>query len=91
MPYTEDLLKIWQRVIENFGDSMPRATIENMFYDIVVESFDGEVAVLSMHSEYRHSLIVKNILKKSSLISGQVGRQISIVFKYSGSSKTSTS
>ncbi|NLW74492.1 MAG: chromosomal replication initiator protein DnaA [Clostridiales bacterium] len=88
MPYTEDLLKIWQRVIENFGDSMPRATIENMFYDIVVESFDGSVAVLSIHSEYRHSLIVKKYLEKiRSLISEQLGKQISLVFKYSGSSK----
>jgi chromosomal replication initiator protein len=88
MPYTQDLLKMWQRVIENFGDSMPRATIENLFYDIVVESFDGKVAVLSMHSEYRHSLIIKKYLEKiRSLISEQVGRQISLVFKYSGSSR----
>ena len=55
MPYTEDLEKAWKQVISRFGENLPRETMENMFYDIVPESYDGQTAVLSMHSEYRHS------------------------------------
>lgn len=88
MPYTEDLQSAWARVIEKFGENLPRGTVENMFYDIVVESYDGDTATLSMHSETKHSMIVKKYLEKiRQLMSDFLGKQISVVFRYSGPSQ----
>ena len=64
MPYTEELENIWQKTLEKMSDFMPKATIENLFYDIKMVSFDGESAVISIHSEYKHSLIAKKYLEK---------------------------
>ncbi len=88
MPYTEDLQNAWSRVIDKFGENLPRSTVENMFYDIIVESYDGECAVLSMHSETKHSMIVKKYLDKiRQLMSEFLGKQITVVFRYSGPSQ----
>ena len=88
MPYTEDLEKAWKQVISRFGENLPRETMENMFYDIVPESYDGQTAVLSMHSEYRHSLLIKKYVPKiRDWLSEFLGRQITVKFRYSGQSK----
>ncbi len=88
MPYTEDLQNAWTKVIDKFGENLPRNTVENMFYDIVLDSYDGETAVLSMHSETKHSMIVKKYLDKiRQLMSDYLGRQINVVFRYSGPSQ----
>lgn len=88
MPYTEDINNIWQRVMERFGDSMPKASVENIFYDIIVESFDGNMAVISMYSESRFSLIAKKYLERIRLyMSELLGREIILCFRYSGNSR----
>lgn len=87
MPYTEDLEKVWKKTVEKFGETMPRESVTNMFYDIIVESFDGNTAVMSMHSEYRHSMLVKRYLPKiRDMMSEMLGRQITVKFRYSGPS-----
>ena len=88
MPYTEDLENIWKKVILKLGETMPRETVQNMFTDIIVESFDGEVGVMSMHSEFRHSLLLKRHMPKiRDLASEFLGKQITLKLRYSGPSK----
>ena len=88
MPYTEDIKNIWQRVIDKFAENMPRASVENVFGEIEIESFDGERVVLSMASESRFSLIAKKYLEKiRQYISEYLGREITLSFRYSGRSK----
>ena len=88
MPYTEDLENIWKKVILKLGETMPRETVENMFTDIIVESFDGNVGVMSMHSEFRHSLLIKRHMPKiRDLASEILGKQITLKLRYSGPSK----
>ena len=85
MPYTEDLEIIWKKVILKLGETMPRETVQNMFTDIIVESFDGEVGVMSMHSEFRHSLLLKRHMPKiRDLASEILGKQITLKLRYSG-------
>lgn len=87
MPYTNDLKKVWEKVIERFSSSLPQGTIDNMLRPIVIESFDGEEAVMSVSSEYRHKLLVdKYVTKFRDMISEMLDKEITIVFRYSGDS-----
>jgi len=88
MPYTEELGQLWQKTLEKMSDIIPKATVENLFYDIKMESFDGEVAVISIHSEYKHSLIAKKYLEKlRKIISGFADKQLTLSLLYSGPSQ----
>ncbi len=88
MPYTEDLEKAWKKVLGRFGETLTREVMENMFYDIVAESYDGDTAVLSMYSEYRHSLLSKKYFPRvREYLSEFLGRQITVKLRYSGGSK----
>lgn len=88
MPYTEDINNIWQRVIDKFAENMPRSSVENIFCDVEIESFDGERATISMSSESRFSLIAKKYLEKiRQYMSEFLGREITLIFRYGGKSK----
>ena len=88
MPYTPDLQAAWEQVKSILAKEMSRDAFENMIYDIKAESFDGAVAVLSMHSEYRHQVLIKRHLPKiREMLSEQIGKQITIKFRYSGPSQ----
>lgn len=88
MPYTPDLENAWEQVKKELGDHMPRESFENMFYDVVVESYDGSTAVMSMHSEYRHHLLIKrHMTKVRDLLSKELGKQITLKLRYSGPSQ----
>lgn len=88
MPYTEDLEKAWKKVLGRFGEEMTRDALDNMFYDVKLESYDGQLAVLSMHSEFRHSMLSKRYFSKvREYLSEFLGRQITVKLRYSGGSK----
>ncbi len=88
MPYTEDLEKAWKKVMERFGNTLDRDVVGNMFYDIALESFDGETAVLSMNSEFRHSTLARKYFGTvRQYLSEFLGRQITVKLRYSGGSK----
>ena len=88
MPYTQDLEKAWKRVIEKLGETLPRDTVNNMFYDIMLESFDGDTAVMSMHSEWRHGQLSKKYMMNiREMLSEFLGKQITLKLRYSGEEK----
>ena len=88
MPYTPDLEAAWEQVKAKLAKEMSRDAFENMIYDIKAESFDGQVAVLSMHSEYRHQMLIKRHLPKiREMLSEQMGKQVTVKFRYSGPSQ----
>ena len=88
MPYTEELGQLWQKTLEKMSDIIPKATVENLFYDIKMESFDGKDAVISIHSEYKHSIIAKKYLEKlRKIMSGFAEKQLTLSLLYSGPSQ----
>ena len=88
MPYTSDLEDAWEKVKFKLGEQYSKEVFENMFYDIVPEKYDGQVAVLSMHSEYRHQLLTKRYLPKlREMLSEELKKQITVKFRYSGQSQ----
>ena len=88
MPYTEDFENIWNKVLLKLGEHMSPEAVKNMFTDIIIESFDGDVCVMSMYSEFRHSMLLKRHMPKIRDIASEfLGKQITIKLRYSGSSK----
>lgn len=60
MPYSEDLDKIWDLVRGTLKEDMPESSVNLWFGDVRIESLENNVAVLTMKSELKYTIIKNN-------------------------------
>ena len=57
MSYLDDLSQIWESVKVSFRDRFPQSTIDHMFGDLTVSSFEDNTITFSTPSEFKYIVI----------------------------------
>ncbi len=85
MPFTDELERKWNKILDKLSESITPKIVQNMFADVNIESFDGNIVVLSTSSEFRHTTLTKKYMMRArDAISDCLGKQVTVKLKYIG-------